>query len=185
MWTAAVCLLLVLTLSGDRALAAPAWNAAACAGSVEIGDTVIPLGRAVGIKLFSDGVVVTGLSDVESSGGTVSPGRTGGLRAGDVITHINGQQVSTIEGVQALLAQQQGQPLTLQVQREDQSLQLSVQPAQNQDGAYQLGVWLRDSMAGIGTLPSMIPSPACLPLWATGSAMWTRPSSCPWKPEAS
>lgn len=151
-WTAAVCLLLVLTLSGDRALAAPAWDAAACAGSVEIGDTVIPLGRAVGIKLFSDGVVVTGLSDVESSGGTVSPGRTGGLRAGDVITHINGQQVSTIEGVQALLAQQQGQPLTLQVQREDQSLQLSVQPAQNQDGAYQLGVWLRDSMAGIGTL---------------------------------
>ena len=91
MWTAAVCLLLVLTLSGDRALAAPAWDAAACAGSVEIGDTVIPLGRAVGIKLFSDGVVVTGLSDVESSGGTVSPGRTGGLRAGDVITHINGQ----------------------------------------------------------------------------------------------
>ena len=79
-WTAAVCLLLVLTLSGDRALAAPAWDAAACAGSVEIGDTVIPLGRAVGIKLFSDGVVVTGLSDVESSGGTVSPGRTGGLR---------------------------------------------------------------------------------------------------------
>ena len=61
MWTAAVCLLLVLTLSGDRALAAPAWDAAACAGSVEIGDTVIPLGRAVGIKLFSDGVVVTGL----------------------------------------------------------------------------------------------------------------------------
>ena len=55
-----------------------------------------PLGRAVGIKLFSDGVVVTGLSDVESSGGTVSPGRTGGLRAGDVITHINGQEVNTI-----------------------------------------------------------------------------------------
>lgn len=150
-WTAAACLLLVLTLSGDRALAAPAWDAA-CAGSVEIGDTVIPLGRAVGIKLFSDGVVVTGLSNVESTDSTSSPGREGGLRAGDVITHINGQEVNTIEGVQALMAQEQGEPLTLQVQREGKALQLTVQPVQNQEGAYQLGVWLRDSMAGIGTL---------------------------------
>lgn len=151
-WTAAACLLLVLTLSGDRALAAPAWDAAACAGTVEMGDTVIPLGRAVGIKLFSDGVVVTGLSNVESTDNASSPGREGGLRAGDVITHINSQEVDTIEGVQALMAQEQGEPLTLQVQREGKSLQLTVQPAQNQDGAYQLGVWLRDSMAGIGTL---------------------------------
>ncbi|MDM8239771.1 SpoIVB peptidase [Pseudoflavonifractor phocaeensis] len=151
-WTAAACLLLVLTLSGDRALAAPAWDAAACAGSVEIGDTVIPLGRAVGIKLFSDGVVVTGLSNVESTDSASSPGREGDLRAGDVITHINGQEVNTIEGVQALMAQEQGEPLTLQVQREGKSLQLTVQPVQNQEGAYQLGVWLRDSMAGIGTL---------------------------------
>ena len=151
-WTAAACLLLVLTLSGDRALAAPGWDAAACAGSVEIGDTVIPLGRAVGIKLFSDGVVVTGLSNVESTDSASSPGREGGLRAGDVITHINGQEVNTIEGVQALMAQEQGEPLTLQVQREGKSLQLTVQPVQNQEGAYQLGVWLRDSMAGIGTL---------------------------------
>lgn len=151
-WTAAACLLLVLTLSGDRALAAPAWDAAACAGSVEIGDTVIPLGRAVGIKLFSDGVVVTGLSNVESTDSASSPGREGGLRAGDVITHINGQEVNTIEGVQALMAQEQGEPLTLQVQREGKALQLTVQPVQNQEGAYQLGVWLRDSMAGIGTL---------------------------------
>lgn len=153
MWTAAVCLLLVFTLSGDRALASsPSWDAVTCGSAVELGDKVVPLGKAVGIKLFSDGVVVTGLSDVETTAGTISPGRDGGLRAGDVISHINGQEVNTIEGVQALMAEQQGQPLTLQVQREGQDVQLAVQPVQNQEGVYQLGVWLRDSMAGIGTL---------------------------------
>ena len=151
-WAAAVCLLLSLTLSGDRALAAPAWEAAPCGSTVEIGDTVVPLGRAVGIKLFSDGVVVTGLSEVSTQGGPLSPGREGGLRAGDVITRIDGQEVNTIEEVQALLAQLTGQPITLQVRREGQDIQLTVQPVQNQDGIYQLGVWLRDSMAGIGTL---------------------------------
>ena len=68
---------------------------------MEIGDTVIPLGRTVGIKLFSDGVVVTGLSNVESTDSASPLGREGGLRAGDVITHINGQEVNTIEGIQA------------------------------------------------------------------------------------
>lgn len=152
-WTAGVCLLLVFTLSGDRALAAgPSWDAVVCGSTEELGDKVVPLGKAVGIKIFSDGVVVTGLSDVQTQSGSTSPGRTSGLKAGDVITHINGQEVNTIEGVQALLAQQQGQQLTLQVQREGQSLQLTIQPVQNQEGSYKLGVWLRDSMAGIGTL---------------------------------
>lgn len=152
-WTAAACLLLVFTLAGDRAAAAsPSWDAVTCGSTVEIGDKVVPLGKAVGIKVFSDGVVVTGLSDVTTQSGSVSPGKNGGLRAGDVITHINGQEVNTIEAVQALLAQQQGQPLTLQILRDGQSIQLTVQPVQNQEGSYQLGVWLRDSMAGIGTL---------------------------------
>lgn len=147
-----MCLLLVFTLSGDRALAAgPGWEAAPCSGTAA-GSKVVPLGKAVGIKVFSDGVVVTGVSNVDTAAGAVSPGRDGGLKAGDVITHLNGQEVDTIEGVQAILAQQAGQPVTLQVQREDQGLQLTVQPVQNRQGTYQLGVWLRDSMAGIGTL---------------------------------
>ncbi len=50
---------------------------------------VIPLGRAVGIKLFSDGVLVVGLSSIDTAEGPAAPGRTSGLKAGDVITHID------------------------------------------------------------------------------------------------
>ena len=59
--------------------------------------TVVPVGRAVGIKLFSDGVVVVGTSDVATDAGNVNPAKACGLREGDIITHINSTEVDTIE----------------------------------------------------------------------------------------
>ena len=118
----------------------------------EPGAKLIPVGKAVGIKLFSDGVLVVGLSGVETACGQQSPGKECGLKAGDVITHINGNEVDTIEQVQAVLKQQGDSRLTIQAVRSDKALQLTVNAAENKDGVKQLGVWLRDSMAGIGTV---------------------------------
>ena len=106
----------------------------------------------MGIKLFSDGVLVVGLSDLDTGSGTQSPGKSCGLKAGDIITHINGREVDTIEQVQQIIKQDGGQPLTLQASRGSRAMQLSVQPVKTAAGSYQLGVWLRDSMAGIGTM---------------------------------
>ena len=149
-----------MALTGDRARAAAATaalelsrpEAVAAAAQTELGDTVIPLGRAVGIKLFSDGVLVVGLSALDTPEGPASPGRTSGLKAGDVITHMDGSEVDTIEEVQDHLAQHPGEKMTLQVQRGEESLQLAAQAVKTTAGSYQLGVWLRDSMAGIGTM---------------------------------
>ena len=125
----------------------------ACIQTQEMeGKQLVPLGNAVGIKLFSDGVLVVGLSSIDTVTGPASPGKTSGLKVGDLITHINEQEVNTIEQVQEILKKEQGNPLTLQVNRKDSSLQLSAQALQNSAGDYQLGVWLRDSMAGIGTM---------------------------------
>ena len=153
-------LLLTVVLSGDRAKAAAAQaavdlarpTAVTASTQAVVGDQVIPLGRAVGIKLFSDGVLVVGLSSLDTPEGPAAPGRTSGLKAGDVITHMDGNEVDTIEEVQGHLAQHPGEKVTLQVQRGEESLQLSAQAVKTTAGAYQLGVWLRDSMAGIGTM---------------------------------
>ncbi|MCI8869040.1 MAG: SpoIVB peptidase [Lawsonibacter sp.] len=142
----------VQAASGAVVLQLPRTPAAAAPAALETGRKVVPLGRAVGIKLFSNGVLVVGLSDLETSASTVSPGRSCGLKTGDIITHINAQEVDTIEQVQAIVTQDGGQPLILQVDRGGRSLQLSAQAVQNNQGVYQLGVWLRDSMAGIGTM---------------------------------
>ena len=54
---------------------------------------LIPVGRAVGIKLFSDGVLVVGMNEPE--GGNL-PAFDAGIRTGDVITHIGADEVESI-----------------------------------------------------------------------------------------
>ena len=152
-------LALLLTGGGGRAAAASAQavlevprQQAAGAAEQAVGNTVIPIGRAVGIKLFSDGVLVVGLSPVETEDGLHSPGKECGLKTGDVITHINGTEVDTIEQVQAVVAERAGETLTIQAMRGQRQLQLTTAAVENSQGVYQLGIWLRDSMAGIGTI---------------------------------
>ncbi len=145
-WAAAVKAVLVMAAVASCALAGSAQ-------AVEAGRTVIPLGRTVGIKLFSDGVMVVGFSEVDTGEGHSAPARECGLRAGDIITHINSEEVDTIEEVQTVLAQVGGEKMSIRASREGKQVQLTAQAAQcSADGAYKLGAWIRDSMAGIGTM---------------------------------
>ena len=114
---------------------------------------VVPVGRAVGIKLFSDGVVVVGTSDIATDRGNVNPAKACGLKEGDIITHINSTEVDSIEEVSALLQELEGQPMSIRAIRNDRQVQLTAQAAFcPADSTYKLGAWIRDSMAGIGTV---------------------------------
>lgn len=112
--------------------------------------TLIPVGQTVGIKLFSEGVVVIGLAEVETADGARSPGQACGLRVGDVIAGANGTEVSSSEQFADLI--QCGGTVELSVSRDGQALTLAAQPVLGEDGTYRLGAWIRDSMAGIGTM---------------------------------
>ena len=114
------------------------------------GRELVAGGQTVGIKLFSDGVVVIGLAQVETERGAASPGTACGLQVGDVIDSVDGKAVESSEQFAAML--QQGGTLDLYVQRGDQSLTIAATPAMGRDGTYRLGAWVRDSMAGIGTV---------------------------------
>ena len=120
--------------------------------------TVVPVGRAVGIKLFSDGVVVGGTSEITTQEGAVNPAKACGLREGDIITHINSTEVDTIEEVSALLQELEGETMSIRAIRDDQQVQLTAQAVLcSADGEYKLGAWIRDSMAGIGTVTFYCP----------------------------
>lgn len=103
---------------------------------------MIPLGKAVGIKLFADGVLVVGLAE-----GSDCPARRCGLETGDIITAINGTHITSTEQVQQLL-QAGDETVTLSVHRDGRALTFTA----CMDNTRQLGAWIRDSMAGIGTL---------------------------------
>lgn len=148
---AALCLaaaLLLLNLGG-RAEAAEAVPALAMPGGQKM---VVPMGRAVGIKLFSDGVLVVGLAEVPGQGGAAAPAKTCGLRQGDIITHINDTQVDTIEEVRDVLQDLEGGQMSIRAMRGDKQVQFTAQAVACADGTYKLGAWIRDSMAGIGTM---------------------------------
>ena len=113
-------------------------------------DYLVPVGHTVGIKLFSDGVVVIGLAEVETAAGTLTPGADCGLRVGDVIEEANGRPVESSEQFAQLL--QCGGRVELSVSRSGEEVTLAASPALGEDGAYHLGAWIRDSMAGIGTV---------------------------------
>ena len=135
-------LLALLLCAGTPAEAAEVRGAF----SNETARMLVPVGHTVGIKLFSKGVVVVKLTD----GGT--PARTCGLRVGDVIETCGGFAVTSTEQFQSLLQRSNGDETDLRVQRGDGSMTLSVSPAANDQGVYCIGAWIRDSMAGIGTM---------------------------------
>lgn len=117
------------------------------------GRVVVPIGRAVGIKLFSDGVLVVGFSAVLSDAGDQTPAEDCGLKTGDIITHINSQEVDTIEQVQEILQTCAGEEMSIRALRGEKQVQLTAQAVKcSADGTYKMGAWIRDSMAGIGTL---------------------------------
>lgn len=104
------------------------------------GRTLIPLGKAVGIKLFADGALVVAVED-----STV-------LKKGDVLLKLDGEEINSTEEVQSLLREKGGAVMTMEVQRGERILSLADTPRQGSDGVWRLGVWIRDSMAGVGTV---------------------------------
>lgn len=140
-------------LTASFAQTAFAANEGGDAGVKQSTRYVYPMGKTIGIKLFSEGVLVVGLSEIKTEEGKATPAATCGLREGDIITHINGKEVNSIEEVQALLQSLGGEAMSVRVLRGQEASQLTAQAAQcTADGAYKLGAWIRDSMAGIGTM---------------------------------
>ena len=130
----AVGAVLALMLCGASALAAGT------------GRSLVPVGHTVGVKLFSRGVVVVRTPE---SG---TPARACGLKTGDVIEACDGEAVTSTEQFQSLLQEKGTETLELSVSRSGSPLKLSVEPERNEAGVCCIGAWIRDSMAGIGTM---------------------------------
>lgn len=110
---------------------------------------LIPGGSVVGIKVECDGVLVVGMNEPESGS---LPAFEAGIRTGDVITHIGSEEVESIAEFREELSEWSGGEITLRVLRGDKTMQFTVTPEKSARGGGELGVWLRDGMAGLGTV---------------------------------
>ncbi|MCL2530538.1 MAG: SpoIVB peptidase [Oscillospiraceae bacterium] len=121
--------------------------------SVVTRNYVIVGGDVFGIKLYTRGVLVARTDDVNTANGTVQPAHAAGLRSGDIITHIDGQEVARRGEVAHAVEQSGGIPLAFTVERGGNVQQVEVTPQRCADSErYTAGLWVRDSSAGIGTV---------------------------------
>ncbi len=115
--------------------------------------TVLISGRGIGITLNSQGAMVTELAEIELlEGGEESPAKIGGIKKGDVITHIDDNEIHSVDGLNRALENIKGEPLMVKVRRGQSEITLKIKPALDKEGKYRLGIWVKDAAAGIGTL---------------------------------
>jgi len=114
---------------------------------------LVPVGEAVGLKLNAKGIVIAGFEEE-----LPSPAQKAGLKKGDVILSVNGQEVNDLQALGQVL--KQGGRMNLKVQRGEQVLRLQVTPRLEGD-TYRLGCFVRDGISGIGTVTFYDPETGC------------------------
>ena len=110
-----------------------------------------PGGNTIGIEAHTDGILISDVSEIQTADGTVSPAKDAGLRAGDLITAIDGQRVTTQTEFLDALSHSHGK-VSVTYLRGGGEKTCSVQPVESDDGTRQLGLWLRDGVSGVGTV---------------------------------
>ncbi len=114
---------------------------------------LIPCGNPFGIKLLTDGVIAVELSSFETGDGIKSPALDAGIRTGDIIKTIDNVKILSNDDVSDVIEKSGGKPLSVDLVRNGEEISLNVVPEMCMaDNSYRIGMWVRDSSAGIGTL---------------------------------
>lgn len=108
---------------------------------------VIPLGNIIGIKLYSDGVLVIGMTEIEGK----KPYENTGIREGDLITKVDNVQVTTTQALIECVNKSKGQNVKIQYIREGTEYIANIEPVKTKENKYKIGLWVRDGAMGIGT----------------------------------
>ncbi|WP_099346724.1 SpoIVB peptidase [Clostridium tertium] len=113
---------------------------------------VYPGGTSVGIKLSTKGVLVVGHSDIESVEGKVeSPAKNSGIELGDVLIKINGEEIQSSKDLSKKIKNLDNSKINVDYIRNG-NIEKKEIDLEKENNEYKLGLWVRDSTAGIGTL---------------------------------
>ena len=120
--------------------------------SYEDGELVYPLGEIVGIYTEGSGVFVIDACEIESIDGKFVSPASGALRTGDYIIKVNGTELEEKETLVKAVSSSKGNGIELTIVRGEEEIVTNVTPIMGKNGKYMLGVWVKDDLAGIGTI---------------------------------
>lgn len=114
---------------------------------------VIPLGNIAGVKLYTNGVLVVGMSEIEGiDNKKYKPYENTGIKEGDTIVKINDVQINSTDELVENVNKSNGKNIKIDYIHEQETKECSIIPVETSKSEYKLGLWVRDSAAGVGTV---------------------------------
>lgn len=122
-------------------------------------NSLVPCGTCIGVKIFANGIVVADRIDIQTDvGKSVCPAKDGGIKKGDVIISVNGKVTNSISDFEKLVNDNGKKPIAIVYKRDEKTRSTTVIPVkEKQSEEYKVGLMVRDSVAGIGTLTYYCP----------------------------
>lgn len=116
--------------------------------------SVVPVGEAIGMKLYTDGVLVVGMSEIEGK----KPYENTGIKEGDRIIQINENDINNTTELMQQVNASKGNTINIKYIHDEETITTSMEPVKSSSNEYKLGLWVRDAAAGVGTLTFYEPS---------------------------
>ncbi len=121
--------------------------------------TVIPVGNIAGVKLYTNGVLVVGMSEIEGEDNkSYKPYENSGIEEGDTIVKVNDTTIYSTDDLIENINLSKGEQLQIQYIHDEETKECSITPVKTDEEEYKLGLWVRDSAAGVGTVTFYEPS---------------------------
>lgn len=114
---------------------------------------VVPIGKIIGLKLYTNGVLVVGMSEIEDcNNNLIKPYQNTDIKEGDTILKINENEIQDIDVLKEVVNKSEGENLKLTILRDGSILTSNITPVQTDDKEYKLGLWVKDAATGVGTM---------------------------------
>ncbi len=115
-------------------------------------DLLIPGGMPIGIYMETDGVMVLGTQEIEGKDGSRRNPAKHLVREGDYIVGIDSEKIANAEELVERVRKLSNNSVILHIRRKKEYIDIQLHPIEDEVGAYKLGIWVRDSAQGLGTI---------------------------------
>ena len=115
---------------------------------------IIPGGETIGIEVNSKGVLVVGFYKVNNS----YIGRSAGFEVGDRIIKLNNKEVNNIPSMIETINKTDNNTVEFTILRGTSEKNISLNLSEDSDGVLKTGLYVKDSINGVGTLTFIDPN---------------------------
>lgn len=114
---------------------------------------VIPGGEAIGLRLYTSGVLVVGMSEIVGTDNkSYSPYKDSGIQEGDMIVKIDDKAITCTSDLITKVNECNGNSVEITYVRDGNNYITEIKPTKTEENEYKLGLWVRDAAAGVGTI---------------------------------